>query len=224
MNKNQRFNPCGFAFPAIADGQNKMVNTKERRTIMRSEIPSRTGATIHSATTTSIVLPLIVAAFLVLQTACSSGNAPQTSTQQGSSAAADWKPVEQAMGKAGSVLPDGVYKIGLPRTDLHVKVGDVELKPTLALGSWVAFRKLTAETIVMGDLVLTEDEVGPVMSRLQEGGLDITALHNHVFNESPHILYMHIEGHGDALKLAQAIHAAVALSKTPFAAPEPAAT
>jgi len=128
------------------------------------------------------------------------------------------------MGKAGSVLPDGVYKIGLPRTDLHVKVGDVELKPTLALGSWVAFRRLTAETIVMGDLVLTEDEVGPVMSRLQQGGLDITALHNHVFNESPHILYMHIEGHGDALKLAQAIHAAVALSKTPFAAPAPAAT
>jgi len=172
----------------------------------------------------SILLPLIVAGFMVLQTACSSGNAPQTSTQQASSAQADWKPVEQAMGKAGSVLPDGVYKIGLPRTDLQVKVGDVELKPTLALGSWVAFRKLTAETIVMGDLVLTEEEVGPVMSRLQEGGLDITALHNHVFNESPHILYMHIEGHGDALKLAQAIHAAVALSKTPLTAAAPAAT
>ncbi|HEY3026158.1 MAG TPA: DUF1259 domain-containing protein [Pyrinomonadaceae bacterium] len=191
---------------------------------MRNEIPSRSATTIRLATTMSIMLLLVVAGFLVLQTACLKGNAPQTSTRQASSGQADWKPVEQAMGKAGSVLPDGVYKIGLPRTDLQVKVGNVELKPTLALGSWVAFRKLTAETIVMGDLVLTEDEVGPVMSRLQEGGLEVTALHNHVFNESPHILYMHIEGHGDAVKLAQAIHAAVALSKTPFTAAAPTAT
>src|SRR5438128_9732506 len=150
---------------------------------MRSEIPSCTVTTIRSATTMSIVLPLIVAGFMVLQTSCSSGNAPQTSTQQASSAQADWKPVEQAMGKAGSVLPDGVYKIGLPRTDLHVKVGDVELKPTLALGSWVAFRRLTAETMVMGELVLTEDEVGLVMSRLQEVVIEITARNNHVLNE-----------------------------------------
>ena len=136
----------------------------------------------------------------------------------------DWRPIEVAMGKAGAIQPDGVYKIGLPRIDPHVKVGEVDVKPALALGSWVAFRKLTAETMVMGDLVLTEDEVGPVMAKLQEGGIEITALHNHVFNESPHILYMHIEGHGDAVKLAQAIHAAVSLSKTPFAAPAPAGT
>ena len=152
--------------------------------------------------------------------ACS---APQSQTSQSNNqqqgAAPDWKPVEQAIGKAGTVQPDGVYKIGLPRTDLHVKVGDVEVKPTLALGSWVAFRKMAAETMVMGDLVLTEDEVGPVMGKLQEGKIDITALHNHVLNESPRVMYMHISGHGDAVKLAQAIHDALALSKTPLTAP-----
>src|ERR1043166_7878797 len=102
----------------------------------------------------------------VLDFACSSTGQPQQF---------DWKPVEEAIGKAGSVQPDGVYKIGLPRTDLHVKVGEVEVKPALALGSWLAFRKLAAAAIVMGDLVLTEDEVGPVMAKLQEGSIEITA-------------------------------------------------
>src|SRR5436190_23927608 len=161
---------------------------------------------------------LVVATASVL-VACS---APQSQTSQSNnqqqSAPADWKPVEQAIGKAGSVQPDGVYKIGLPRTDLHVKVGDVEVKPTLALGSWVAFRKMAAETMVMGDLVLTEDEVAPVMGKLQEGKLEISALHNHVLNESPRVMYMHISGHGDAVKLAQSIHDALVLSQTPLVA------
>jgi hypothetical protein len=146
----------------------------------------------------------------IAQIACSSAGQP---------AQFDWKPIEQAIGKAGAIQPDGVYKIGLPRTDLHVKIGDIEVKPTLALGSWVAFRKMAAETMVMGDLVLTEDEVGPVMAKLQEGGIEITALHNHLLNENPRVMYMHISGHGDAVKLAQAIHDALALSKTPLVAP-----
>jgi hypothetical protein len=133
----------------------------------------------------------------------------------------DWKPVGSVMGKPGTVQPDGVYKIGLPRTDLHVKVGDVEIKPALALGSWLAFRKMAGEAMVMGDLVLTEDEVALVMAKLQDGGIEITALHNHVLNESPRIMYMHIRGHGDAIKLAQSIHDALALSKTPLAATAP---
>ncbi|HEV8587537.1 MAG TPA: DUF1259 domain-containing protein [Pyrinomonadaceae bacterium] len=128
----------------------------------------------------------------------------------------DWTSVGTTVGKPGTVQPDGVYKIGLPRTDLRVKVGDVEVKPTLALGSWVAFRKMAAETMVMGDLVLTEDEVALVMGKLQDGGIEITALHNHVLNESPRVMYMHISGHGDAVKLAESIHAALALSKTPL--------
>ena len=146
----------------------------------------------------------------IAQIACSSAAQP---------AQFDWKPIEQAIGKAGAIQPDGVYKIGLPRTDLHVKIGDIEVKPTLALGSWVAFRKMAAETMVMGDLVLTEDEVGPVMAKLQEGKIEITALHNHLLSESPRVMYMHISGHGDAVKLAQAIHDALAFSKTPLTAP-----
>src|SRR5437588_4218709 len=161
--------------------------------------------------TTSVRTLLIFAA--MFQFACSSTGQP---------APFDWKPVADALGKPGAVQSDGVYKVGLPRTDLHVKVGDVEIKPTLALGSWVAFRKMAAETMVMGDLVLTEDEVAPVMAKLQDGGIEITALHNHLLNESPRVMYMHVGGHGEAVKLAQAIHDALALSKTPFIAPTPA--
>ena len=139
-----------------------------------------------------------------------------TTSQAGT---ADWKAVEQALGKAGVTQPDNVYKVALPRSDLHVKIGTVEVKPALALGSWVAFRKLAAETMVMGDLVLTEDEVGPVMAKLQEGGIEITGLHNHVLNETPRVMYMHISGHGDAVKLAQAIHEGLVLSKTPLVPP-----
>jgi hypothetical protein len=128
----------------------------------------------------------------------------------------DWTAIGAAIGKPGTVQPDGVYKIGLPRTDLHVKVGDLELKPALALGSWLAFRKMAAQTMVMGDLVLTENEVASVMAKLQEAGIEITGLHNHLLNESPRVMYMHISAHGDALKLAQSINAALQLSKTPL--------
>ena len=135
----------------------------------------------------------------------------------------DWKPVADAIGKPGTLQPDGVYKIGLPRTDLRVKVGDVEVQPTLALGSWLAFRKMAAETMVMGDLVLTEAEVAPVMGALQDGKIEITGLHNHLLNENPRVMYMHVSGHGEALKLAQALHNALALTKTPLTAAAPPA-
>ncbi|MFN2497844.1 MAG: DUF1259 domain-containing protein, partial [Pyrinomonadaceae bacterium] len=94
----------------------------------------------------------------------------------------------------------------------------VDLKPALALGSWVAFKKTGNMTMVMGDLVLTEDEVTPVLSKLQEGGIEQTALHNHVLRESPRVMYMHIHAMGDAVKIAKAIHDALARSKTPFTA------
>ena len=139
--------------------------------------------------------------------------------------AADWKPVEQALGKAGAIQAGEVYKVSLPRSDLKITVGGVELKPALALGSWIAFKKIGDMTMVMGDLVLTEDEVTPVLTKLQQGGVEITALHNHVLRESPRVMYMHIHAMGDAAKVAKAIHDALALSKTPFAAaPAPAPT
>src|SRR5689334_3080996 len=115
--------------------------------------------------------------------------------------------------------PGDVYKVSLPRSDLKVTAGGVELKPALALGSWVAFKKMGDMTMVMGDLVLTEDEVTPVMTKLQEGGVMQTALHNHVQHETPRVMYMHIMASGDALKIAKAIHDALSLSKTPFTAP-----
>ena len=135
----------------------------------------------------------------------------------------DWKPVEQALGKAGSMQPGDVYKVSFPRNDLKVSVAGVELKPALALGTWVAFKQMGEMTVVMGDLVLTETEVIPVLSKLQEGGVDTTALHNHVLNESPRVMYMHIHAMGDAVAIARAIHDALAVTKTPFAAsPSPA--
>ena len=133
--------------------------------------------------------------------------------------AADWKPVEQALGKAGSMQPGDVYKVSFPRSDLKVTAAGVELKPALALGTWVAFKRMGEMTVVMGDLVLTESEVTPVLTKLQQGGVDPTALHNHVLNESPRVMYMHIHAMGDAVTIAKAIHDALALTKTPFAAP-----
>ena len=135
----------------------------------------------------------------------------------------DWKAVEQALGRAGQLQGDGAYKFGLPRGDLKVTVDGVQVKPTLALGSWVAFSSHGQDAMLMGDLVLAEDEVSPVMLALQENGLQITALHNHVLHETPRVMYMHIAGHGDAVKLADAVKKVVALTKTPAPAQPPSA-
>ena len=129
---------------------------------------------------------------------------------------ADWAKVAEALGKSGTEMAGGVYRVGLPRTDLHVKLDGVDIKPTLALGSWLAFQGKGEATMVMGDLVLTEDEVNPVMKRLAENGIEITALHNHLLRAQPSTLYMHVLGHGDPAKLAAALHDGLALSKTPL--------
>jgi biotin operon repressor len=126
-----------------------------------------------------------------------------------------WKAVEDAMGRPGQVQPGDVIRFAMPRKDLHVMMGSVAIKPGLALGSWAAFQRVGGGSMVMGDLVLTEDEVQPVMRKLQQGGIEIAAVHNHLIGESPHVMYMHIASHGDAVKMAQAIHDAVALTKTP---------
>src|SRR5690348_7796503 len=100
-------------------------------------------------------------------------------------AAPDWNAVAKALGKSGTEMAGGIYRVGLPRTDLHVELGDIELKPTFALGSWVAFAPMGDQAMVMGDLVLTEDEVEPVMKSLLDNGIEITALHNHLFHAAP---------------------------------------
>jgi hypothetical protein len=140
-------------------------------------------------------------------------------------APSEWKPVEDALGRSGSMQPGGVYKFSLPRTDMHVRLGDVDVAAPLALGSWLAFKKTGSDpdATVMGDLVLSEAELTPVLSSLQQHGIEQTAVHNHLIGETPRVIYMHISGHGDAVKLAQALHTALALTKTPGASPTTAA-
>ncbi len=138
----------------------------------------------------------------------------------------DTTKIDQALGRSGQKTGD-VYRVGFPRTDLQVTVAGVSIKPGLALGSWAAFSGSDANASVMGDLVLLESEVNPVMSKLRASGIEITAVHNHVLNETPQVLYMHYLGHGDAVELAKSLRAALAMSKTPLgapAAPAPAPT
>ena len=134
----------------------------------------------------------------------------------------DWAKVDEAIGKKGAPQPGGVYKYGLPRGDFKVTVDGVPIKPTLAFGSWVAFQPTADGAMVMGDLVLTDTELSPVMKRLIDDGFDISAIHNHLLRTSTPVFYMHIGAHGDPVKLAQTLHAALALSKTPLN--QPAAT
>jgi uncharacterized protein DUF1259 len=154
-------------------------------------------------------------------------NNPLTFGQTGTASsprdtASNWKQVEDAMGRPGQTQPGDVIKFSMPRKDLHVTLKGVDIKPALALGSWAAFKQDGAAAMVMGDLVLTEDEVEPVMRKLQEGGIEESALHNHLRFESPRIMYMHIASHGDAAQMAKAIHEALTLSKTPAPDASPA--
>ena len=140
-------------------------------------------------------------------------------------AAPSWGPIETILGRPGSVQPGGVVRFSFPRSDLTVVVGDTRVLPTFALGSWVAFAAAGhGETMAMGDLVLTEEEVAPVMRALQQGGVEQTALHNHLLMESPRVMYMHIAAHGDAAKMATAIRSALAATGTPLGPPAAAAT
>jgi hypothetical protein len=133
----------------------------------------------------------------------------------GQSDSPNWKGVETAIGRPGQAQPGDVIRFGLPRKDLHVTLKGVEIKAGFALGSWVAFKKDGSTAMVMGDLVLTQDEVEPVMLKLQEGGIEQSALHNHLLGETPHVMYMHVQGHGEAVKMAATIHDAIALTSTP---------
>jgi hypothetical protein len=143
----------------------------------------------------------------------------------GAATAQDWQAqVGQALGKTGSAMPGGIYRVGLPRTDIKATLDGVELKPGFALGSWLAFEEIGDQGMVMGDLVLTMDEVNPVMTKLAAGGIEITALHNHLLRNQPFTMYMHILGHGDPVRLASALHAALAESRTPLSAAAPAAS
>jgi len=137
----------------------------------------------------------------------------------------DWSAVQDALGRPGTLMSGDVFRIGMPRSDLKVTVNDVPVQAGFALGSYAAFKQLDAEAMVMGDLVLLDEEVNPVMSGLVDNGFEASGLHNHLNTIAPHVMYMHYEGHGDALQLAQGLHQALAPSATPLspAVPPPPA-
>jgi hypothetical protein len=135
----------------------------------------------------------------------------------------DWKKVDEAAGRTAAVTGD-VHRYGFPRSDLQVILDGVTIKPALALGGWAAFKPAHGGAMVMGDLVLLESEITPVMTKLIENGIEITAVHNHLLRASPATFYMHVGGHGDPVKMMTAIRSALAASKTPLTAPAPAAS
>ena len=148
---------------------------------------------------------------LLVPAAIWSSSAP---AQQASPA---WGMVDKVLGRTGTTQPDGVRRYSFPRSDLKVELDGTNLRPALALGSWIAFQLKNGEAMIMGDLVLTHEEVNPVLSELLAGGLTITALHNHLLRSSPSTMYMHVRGHGDPSKLAGTLRTALEKSRTPMA-------
>jgi Domain of Unknown Function (DUF1259) len=136
----------------------------------------------------------------------------------------NWSAVDKVFGSTGRALPGGVWRWGWPRTDLHVRIGDVTVEPALALGAWAGFLRTGTgeEAMAMGDFVLLDPEVNPVVSALEGNGLEVTAIHNHLLNETPHVAYLHFSGHGDAVTLAKGLKAALEKTKTPLGAPKAA--
>lgn len=135
----------------------------------------------------------------------------------------DTKAIERAIGKPGE-MKDEVYKISLPRKDLLVSLNGVQLKPGFALGSWIAFKQAGHEAVFDGDLVLTEQEVGAVFGKLRKEGIQVSALHNHLVGETPKLMFLHIEGKGDAGKMATSVREALSLTGTPMELPLAKAT
>src|SRR3989440_8127805 len=140
------------------------------------------------------------------------------STASASAQAIDWSKVDEAFGRKAAVSGD-VHRYGFPRTDLTVTVDGVTIKPALALGGWIAMKPAHEGVMVMGDLVLLESEINPVMTVLIQNGLEITAVHNHILRGNPATFYMHVGGHGDPAKLASTIVQALQSSKTPLTPP-----
>lgn len=129
-----------------------------------------------------------------------------------------WKTLEQIFGRKGTVQ-DSVFKVTFPRSDVKVKVGEVMIEPGLALTGWLAFKPHGNETMMMGDLVLLDTEVPSVILKLSSSGIDTTGLHNHLINEMPSVMYLHVEGHGEPTKLAENVKAALAQTGTPLILP-----
>jgi uncharacterized protein DUF1259 len=167
-----------------------------------------------------LISPCTLAALMIIVASLLTTAAAQTSGDQ---KPGEWKAVEEVFGFPPANLPGGVARFNMPRKDLHVTVAGTEVKPGLALGAWAAFYRVgDNDAMIMGDLVLTEDEVAPVLKALQDGGVEVTAIHNHLLGETPKVMYIHMGGHGDPVKLAQAVKHAVGLTKTSLPQGSPA--
>ncbi len=127
----------------------------------------------------------------------------------------DWKAMDAAIGRANVSQPGDIHRYNFPRGDLHVTAAGVLVKPSLALGGWIAMKAMGGDVVAMGDLVLTDDELPRVIGRLQQGGIEQTAIHHHLLHETPRVYYVHVHAHGPALTIAQTIRAALTLTKTP---------
>jgi len=161
----------------------------------------------------ALLATVVVVALMIL----SGYGGSSAAAQDEETSAPDWDAVGEAIGKEGERMAGDVYRINMPRSDLSVTSQGVDIKPGLALGSYAAFKQTGEnEAMVMGDLVLTEDEYNPVIDRLQEGGIEQTAIHKHLLDESPAIWWTHIHGRGDPVELAQTIRAALDLTGTPL--------
>ena len=137
-----------------------------------------------------------------------------------------WGSIDKVFGLTGKVLPGGVHKYSWPRTDLKVMVGGVQVEAGLALGSWSGFIQAgsAGHVMAMGDLMLLSSEVNPVIRALQDGGVEVIALHNHLLGESPQIMALHFSGHGDPEKVARALKSALEKTATPAPKSAPGAT
>lgn len=163
------------------------------------------------------LMAVIATVLLAGLSACANSQAGSQEETSSEEASVDWEAVGQAIGKEGENMEGGVYRVNMPRSDLSVTSQDVDIKPGLALGSYAAFKETgNNEALVMGDLVLTEDEYDEVISQLQEGGIEQTAIHKHLLEESPAIWWTHIEGRGEPAEMAEAVNAALQLTGTPL--------
>ena len=155
------------------------------------------------------------------QTASDSAKTADSATPV-NTVAIDWTRVDSALGRTGAMQPGDVRRYGMPRSDLRVTAAGVSIKPAFALGSWIAFKAHGDGAVAMGDLVLTHDELAPVLARLQEGGVQQTAIHHHIIMETPRIVYVHLHGHGDPASIATTVRAALGLTGTPPPSAPPA--
>ena len=167
-------------------------------------------------------LTRLVAVAIVAGCAAQADNSKSADTTEPvASSPIDWARVDSALGRTAAVQPGEVHRYGMPRGDLKVTAAGVSIKPAFALGSWIAMKAHGNGVVAMGDLVLTDAELPKVIAKLQEGGVEQTAIHHHIVGESPRVLYVHVHGHGDPVAIATTVRAALSLTGTP--APPPSA-